>query len=83
MSGCVDDVDLGVLILNRSVLGKDGDYTLLFNCAGVHDSFLYLLIIPEYSALSQQFIYQRCLAVIDMGNNGNVTDIVSGNFHNL
>ena len=77
----IDDVDFGVLIMNCRVLGKNGDASLPLDGTGVHDTFLNHLIITEGSALSQEFVDQCRLAVIDMSNDGNITDIISGHFH--
>jgi hypothetical protein len=36
-----------------------------------------LFFHAKNAALAQQGVNQRCLTVIDMGNNGNVTDVAS------
>ena len=77
MARGVDDVDLGTLIHNGSVLGQNGDTTLTLDIVGVHDTFCNFLIGAEYAALFQKFIYQSRFAVVNMGNDGNVSDIFS------
>jgi hypothetical protein len=38
VAGGVDDVDLGVVIVDRGVLGENGDAALFFEVVGVHDA---------------------------------------------
>ena len=51
MARGVDDVDLGTLIHNGSVLGQNGDTTLTLDIVGVHDTLSNFLIFTEYTAL--------------------------------
>ncbi len=38
VAGGVDDVDLGVVVVEGGVLGQDGDAALFFEVVGVHDA---------------------------------------------
>ena len=67
----------GVFIMNGRVFGQDGDATFSFLIVGVHDPFLYLLVGTEYTALLQHSVYQGGLAVVDVSDDGNVTQIIS------
>ena len=51
MTRGVDDVDLGTLIHNSSVLGQNGDTALALDIVGVHDTLSNFLIFTEYTAL--------------------------------
>ena len=51
MPRSVDDIDLGTLIHNRSVLGQNGDTALTLDIVGVHDTLGNFLILTEYTAL--------------------------------
>ena len=77
MPGGIDNIDLGILIRNGGILGQDGDAAFPLNIIGIHDPFPNLLIGTEYAALLQQFIYQGRFAVIDMGDDCYVSDIIS------
>ena len=75
MSGGINDVDFGIAIVYGCVFGKNGNPSFPFNIAAVHDSFLYLLIGTEDTALSEQLIHQCGFAVVNVGNNRYVSDI--------
>ena len=51
MSRSIDDVDLGILVIYGSVFGKDGDTSFTLNVVGVHNTFLYFLVVTEDTAL--------------------------------
>ena len=86
MARCVDDVDLvvncwlsiGRLVVDCRLLGGDGNATLTLLLATVHDESLshFGLITAECIALLKQAIKQRCFAVVDVGNNCNITNIL-------
>ena len=80
MTGGVDDVDFGVLIMNGRIFGKDGDAALALEVVGVHHAFRHLLVGAERAALLEQLVHQRGLAVVNVRNDGNVSD--SRSFHN-
>ena len=64
-----------ILILYRGIFAEYGYAALPLQVAGVHHALLHLLVRPEYAALTQQAVHQRGLAVVNVGNYGNVTDI--------
>ena len=72
----VDDVDLGVAVPDGGVLGHDGDAALALEIARVHDPVHDLLIIPVDAGLLEHFIDQRGLAVVDVGNDGDVSELI-------
>ena len=42
---------------------------------GVHDADGHLLVLTEGARLAQHVVDQRCLAVVDVGNDRNVADV--------
>ncbi len=75
MAGGIDDVDVVILPLEGGVLGADGDALLALEVHGVHDALLDLLIGPEGARLAQELIDERGLAVIDVGDDGDVANM--------
>ena len=76
--GGVDDVDLDVPVSHRGVLGQDGDALLPFEVHGVHDPFDHLLVGPEGTGLVQEGVDEGRLAMIDVGDDGDVAQIGAG-----
>ena len=74
VAGGIDNVDLVVLVCEGRILGEDGDPLLPLQVVGVHDPFGDLLVVPEDTGLSQYCVDKRCLAVVNMGDNGDILD---------
>ena len=72
----IDDVDFIVFIANGGVLGKNGDAALPLQVAGVHHALHRCLIFPVDAALLQHFVHQGGLAVVNVGNDGNISDFI-------
>jgi hypothetical protein len=68
----VHDVDQVIVIVNRRVLGENRDAPLALELVRVHDPLGHALVRPEDSALVQQRVDERGLAVIDMGDDRDV-----------
>ena len=75
VAGGVDDVDAGVLPLHRGRLGQDGDAALALQIVGVHRALGDLLVVAEGAGLLQQTVDERGLAVVDVGDDGDVTKV--------
>ena len=75
MARGVHDVDFGILIFHRRVLGQDGDAPLPLQVAGVHDPVHGGLIFPVNTALLQHLVHQGGLAVVNVGDDRDVSDI--------
>ena len=60
------------------VLGQDGDALLPLQVAGVHDPLVDRLVGPEGPGLPEHGVDQGGLAVVDVGHDGHVADVVSG-----
>ena len=46
------------------------------NVVGVHDAIRHLLILAEHAALLQHLVHQRGLAVVNVGDNSNISNII-------
>ncbi len=68
----VDDVDAGVLPLDGRNLRKDGYAALAFQIVRIHRAFGHALVLAERAGLFQEHVDERRLAMIDVGNNGDV-----------
>ncbi|SBT08688.1 hypothetical protein ACCAA_600035 [Candidatus Accumulibacter aalborgensis] len=70
----VDDVDMHAQIVYRQILGQDRDPALFLEVVRVHHPFGDVLVGRESAGLDQQLVDQGGLAVVDVGNDGDVTD---------
>ena len=66
---------LAVGVPDGAVLGEDGDAALALQGVGVHDAVALEFVLAELAALAQQLVDQRGLAVVDVGDNGNVPNL--------
>ena len=73
----VDDVDLHALVLDGDVLGEDGDAALALLVVGVEHALLDLLVGTEGVRGAQQLVDQRGLAVVDVGDDGDVPQVLN------
>ena len=76
MTRRINDVDPITVPLERCVLRANRDSFLTLKIHRIHHPLLDLLIGTERARLAQQLIDQRRLAVINVRNNGNVTDLI-------
>ena len=77
VAGRVDDVDLHALVGDGDVLGQDRDAALAFQVVGVENLLADQLRFAEPAALAQHAIDQPRLAVVDVGDDGDVADVVA------
>ena len=73
----VDDVDLRAVQPDRGVLGEDGDPLLALEVAGVHDALGDILVLAERAGLPEHRVDEGRLAVVDVGDDGDVPQIVA------
>ena len=85
VAGSVNDVDFVAVVENGGLLGGDGDAALVFLVHGVHNQSLgHLgLVGAESVGLLQETINEGGLAVVNVGDDGDVADFGSSSFHNL
>src|SRR5207237_223843 len=79
----VHDIDLDALVGDCGVLRHDGDATLALKSVGVHDALGYLLVLAEYVALPEHGVHERGLAVVHVGDNSDVADVVAMHLFDL
>ena len=77
----VDDVELHAVVADRGVLGEDGDALLALEVHRVHDAVVDVLVGAEGAALPQHRVDQRRLAVVDVGDDGDVAEILAADGH--
>ena len=71
----VDDVDLHVLVVHGRVLRHDRDALLPLEVDRVHDPLDDVLVGAEDAGLPEHGVDQRGLAVVDVGDDGDVSDV--------
>ena len=69
--------------MQGDVLGQDRDAALALQFVGVENAIADQLARAELAALPQQAIDQRRFAMIDVGDDGDVADIVATHFLGL
>jgi len=81
---CVDDVDRQAAfgralarVAHRGVLGEDGDALLALEVTGVHDPIRHFLMARERAGLAEHGIDQGGLAVVDVGDDRHVAQVVT------
>ncbi len=77
VTGRVDDVHLHAAPSHGGVLGQDGDALLALEVTRVHDPVGHLLMGAESSGLAQHGVDERRLAVVDVGHDGHISDVIS------
>ena len=80
MARGVDDIDLNAVILNGGILCENCDSSFTLDVVGIHYSVFNFLIFSECAALLEHFINEGGLAVVNVGDDGDVAQIVS--YHN-
>jgi len=73
--GRVDHIDLHVLVGDRGVLGEDRDAALALEVVGVEDQFAGGVRIPEDVGLLEEAVDEGGLAVVDVGDDGDVAQV--------
>jgi hypothetical protein len=64
--------------VDRRVLGEDRDALLALQITGVHGAFLDVLVLAERTALPEHLVDKGGLAVVDVGDDGDVTNVATG-----
>ena len=65
-------------VSDGGVLGQDGDALLALQVTGVEHPLVDGLVGPEGAGLPEHGVDQRGLAVVDVGDDGHVADVVAG-----
>ena len=77
MARGVDDVDPDPPVVDGGVLGHDGDPLLALEVDRVHHALGHVFVGAEDAALPEHRVHQRGLAVVDVGDDGEVAHVVS------
>jgi len=72
VAGGVHDVDAIVIPLDGGVLGQNGNAPLFLQIVGVHDPFDVAGAISQGARLLQQLVHQGGLAVVNVGDDGDI-----------
>ena len=83
MAGRVDDIDLGVFPPHGRVLREDGDPALTLERIGVHHALGDDLIFPEGAGLPKHLVNQGRLPVIDVCDDGDITNLHSPEIYSI
>jgi len=75
VAGRVHDVELNAPVANRGVLSENGNAALALERIGIHHPRCDLLAFAEDAALLEHRIDQRRFAVVDVRNDGDVTNV--------
>ena len=75
MARRVDDVDLHIFIGDRDILGQDGDAAFALLIVRVEHALLNVLVLTKDACSVEQTVDERSLAVVDMSDDRNVTDV--------
>ena len=76
----VDEIDFHAVVVEGDVLGQDRDAALALQVVRVENAIADELAGTELAALAQQAIDERRLAVIDVGDDGDVTNVGTAHF---
>ena len=72
MARGVHDIDVVIVPIDRRVLGQNGDAALLLQRVGIHDPLFHFLMRGKGAGLLQQLVHQGGLAVVDVGDDGDI-----------
>ena len=77
VAGGIDDIDLHAVIVHRRILGQNRDAAFALEVARVHDALGGRLILAVDAALTEHLVHQRGLAVVNVRDDRNVSQIFS------
>ena len=77
----VDDVELDAAVAHRRVLGEDRDALLALEVHRVHHALVDVLVGPERAGLPEHGVDERRLAVVDVGDDRDVAEVLAGDGH--
>ena len=75
MAGRVDDVDAGVLPVDRGRLGENGDAAFLFEVVRIHGAFGDALVFAERAGLTEELIDQGGFPMVDVRDDRDIADV--------
>jgi hypothetical protein len=78
MAGGVHNIDVGALPGHGTVLGQNRDAPLFFNSVVVHHGIDNLFVLCKGAGLTQQLVNHGGLAMVNVGDDGDVADLGMG-----
>ena len=75
MPGGIHNVDARAAVAHRRVLAQDGDATLALEIVGVHNALDVLFASAQHARVTQHLVDQRCLAVVNVRDDGDVSNV--------
>ena len=76
MPRSINDVDAVIVPLDGGVLGQNGNAALTFLVVGVHDALGAFIAAAQGAGLLQQLVDQSGFAVVNVGDNGNISEVL-------
>jgi len=83
MARGIDDIDMRAFIFDRAVLRQNRNATFFFKIVGIHHPVVDLLVVAEGTRLTQKLVDECGFAVIDVGDDGDVTNCAFGLGHEV
>ena len=77
MARSIDDINSDRAPGNRGIFGQNGDATLALQGKGIEHPLHHLFVSAEDSRLAEQGVHEGGLAVVNVGDNCQVSDIVA------
>ncbi|MNF64322.1 hypothetical protein D3C84_460480 [compost metagenome] len=72
VAGGVDDVDVVAVPVDGGVFRQNGNTALFLLVVGVHHALVVELVALQGAGLTQEFVYQGGLTMVNVGNDGDV-----------
>ena len=76
MARCVYNIEVRVMKVKRSVLGENRDAALALKLIGIHNRGFVLFKLMG-TRLPKQRVHERGLSMVDMRDNGNISNFFS------
>ena len=76
VAGGIHNIDLDPLVYQGGVFGQNGNASFFFQIVGIHNALFHLLIFTEGTRLLEHSIHQGGFSVVNVSNNGDVSDIL-------
>ncbi|MPM49480.1 hypothetical protein SDC9_96210 [bioreactor metagenome] len=75
MTRSIHDIDACPSIDDRRIFRENGNSPLPFEIVGVHNALDVLFAPAQYARIAQHLIDQRCLAVVNVRNDGDISNV--------
>ncbi len=72
----VDDIYFKSFVVDRDVFGENGNPSFTFEVVVVHDKLAGIFIFTEKVSREEHFVHEGSFAMVNMGNNSNVSDFL-------